>query len=297
MIRSMTGFVSKTITLPLTATNKVSLVISIKSLNSRFFELTAKLPYQLSNLETALAKILQNKLIRGHIFYTIHVDNQEFFQGSIEPSLSTIEGYIKAITRVKHHFNLEGSITIADLLQLPNIFNIEEKEIDEAAKQALLSATERLADELITVQAQEGATLKKDLDQRVSFMQHEIEAIEHASNELMDQQKSKISDTLKEVDLDENRLVDLQKSAAYLLLDKMDIHEEIVRFKVHVKSLSAQLESPSVEKGKRLDFTLQELAREINTIAAKCSDAAIGTSAINIKVELEKAREQAQNIV
>ena len=77
----------------------------------------------------------------------------------------------------------------------------------------------------------------------------------------------------------------------------MDIHEEIVRFKTHLKSLISHLQSASVEKGKRLDFTLQELAREINTIAAKCSDAAIGALAINVKVELEKVREQTQNIV
>jgi len=89
----------------------------------------------------------------------------------------------------------------------------------------------------------------------------------------------------------------MRKNALFALLDKMDIHEEIVRFKSHLKSLHHQLDSAEIEKGKRLDFTLQELGREINTIAAKCSDATIGALAINVKVELEKAREQTQNIV
>jgi len=83
----------------------------------------------------------------------------------------------------------------------------------------------------------------------------------------------------------------------YISLDKMDIHEEIVRFKSHLKNITQQLESEKKEKGKRLDFTLQELAREINTLSSKCSDASITSQAINIKVELEKSREQTQNIV
>ena len=95
----------------------------------------------------------------------------------------------------------------------------------------------------------------------------------------------------------EDAHAELQRRAVYTALDKMDINEEIVRFKTHLKSLRSTLASDAAEKGKRIDFTLQELGREINTIAAKCSDASISTRAINIKVDLEKAREQAQNIV
>jgi uncharacterized protein (TIGR00255 family) len=92
-------------------------------------------------------------------------------------------------------------------------------------------------------------------------------------------------------------LAELQRTAAYMTLEKMDINEEIVRFKSHLANFEQQLTAAGIEKGKRLDFTLQELAREINTIAAKCSDATIGAAAIDIKVELEKAREQVQNVV
>lgn len=91
--------------------------------------------------------------------------------------------------------------------------------------------------------------------------------------------------------------MEIGRSAVYVVLDKIDIHEEITRFKSHIENLQKLIEDKKIEKGKRLDFTLQELSREINTITAKCSDAGISTRAIDIKVELEKAREQTQNIV
>ena len=96
---------------------------------------------------------------------------------------------------------------------------------------------------------------------------------------------------------EQNDMADARKSAMYAMLDKIDIHEEIVRFQSHLKNLQDLLNSAGVEKGKRLDFTFQELAREINTITAKCSDSKICEQAINIKVEIEKSREQTQNIV
>jgi uncharacterized protein (TIGR00255 family) len=96
---------------------------------------------------------------------------------------------------------------------------------------------------------------------------------------------------------DSNSLADMRKNALFALLDKMDIHEEIIRFKSHTENIKKQIAGQSIEKGKKLDFTLQELGREINTITAKCSDALIGAHAIDIKVEIEKAREQIQNIV
>ncbi|MFI5333227.1 MAG: YicC/YloC family endoribonuclease [Candidatus Babeliales bacterium] len=293
----MTGFASKTVTLALDTHEKAHLTISLKSLNSRFFEATCKLHYQLNSLETEFLKILKNTLHRGHIYLIIHMDNQNLFKGAVEPSIKTIDGYIKAIDTIKQKFGVQGTLSVADLLQLPNVFSIEEIDIDEKSKQLVINTVVELTRNLVTIQEKEGNVLKKDLEQRVAIMHKEIETIEQASNALMATQKEKVHSTFKELEADESKLAEMQKSNAYMLLDKMDIHEEIVRFKSHLKSLSSQLDSSDVEKGKRLDFTLQELGREINTIAAKCSDATIGALAINVKVELEKAREQTQNIV
>ncbi len=294
MLRSMTGFASKTITLS-SHDAKTNVVITLKSLNARFFETTCKLHYQCNNLELDLIKLMKENLHRGHVYLTIYITNQDFFKGNVEPSLATIEGYLQAIKKIKDQYAIEGTLSISTVLQLPNVFSIEEKNIDDASKKAIFDGVQELIHTLIQMQQKEGAALTKDLEQRIAIMESVIAAIEKASAALIDLQKAKINKTLQELTAEQS--VDMQKHAAYLLLDKMDINEEIVRFKSHLKNLQATITSADIEKGKRLDFILQEMAREINTIAAKCSDATIGSLAINIKVELEKAREQTQNIV
>ncbi|MCX5922093.1 MAG: YicC family protein [Candidatus Dependentiae bacterium] len=297
MVLSMTGFATKAITVHLDPINKVNVSISIKTLNARFFETTFKMPYALSHIETDLISLLKTKLIRGHIYCTIYTDNQMLLKGQVEPSMTTIEGYLKSVEQIRKQFNIESSLSLDSLLQLPNVFVMEEKKIDQATTQHIIEAMDQLIDDLIVAKEKEGLVLKNDLLQRASIVEQEMLAIEQAALKLIETQKEKVNKAVQEIELDESKLADVRKSALYAVLDKIDIHEEIVRFKSHIKNFHDQLESATIEKGKRLDFTLQELGREINTIAAKCSDATIGSRAINIKVELEKAREQTQNLV
>lgn len=297
MVLSMTGFATKTITLQGDDGSKVNLTVSIKSLNSRFFETTFKLPYTLSSLETELIKILKAKLVRGHIYFTMQMGNQALLKGAVEPSMSTLQGYINAAEQIKQKFNVAGALTLDTLLQLPNVFIMEEKEVDQTIIQQIIDATSSVVDDLIAAKTQEGLMLKQDLLQRTAIIQKEMVQIQSAALLLLDEQKNRVTKAVTEIDLDETKLGDVRKAALYAILDKIDIHEEVVRFNSHLKKLIEHLESPDIEKGKRLDFTIQELGREINTLAAKCSDASIGARAINIKVELEKAREQTQNIV
>lgn len=297
MVLSMTGFASKAITLQLDKNAKVNLTINLKSLNSRFFESTFKLPYALSNMETELLKILKKRLMRGHVYCTMHLDNQTLLKGTVEPSLAVIEGYRNAINTITSNFTIEGSFTLESLLRLPDIFVFAEKELESHIAQTIYAGFNEVIDALIETKKQEGTALAKDLLQRIAIMEKELAQIENAFRSLIEEQKVKVNQAVQMLEGDESKFASARKDALYTILDKMDIHEEIIRFKSHVKSLTLQLESTEVEKGKRLDFTLQELGREINTISAKCSDAKIGAHAINIKVEVEKAREQAQNIV
>ncbi|PKN03587.1 YicC family protein [Candidatus Dependentiae bacterium HGW-Dependentiae-1] len=297
MVLSMTGFATKTITLTRNDSSKANVNMSIKSLNSRFFETTCKLPYQLSNLETTFIKLFKKKLLRGHIHFTVHVHNQNVFQEVIEPSLNTITAYMNAIEQIKKQFSVQGDLSLDTLIQLPNVLRVQEQEIDEQSKKLLLQAAEELIDLVVVARQQEGAALEADLQERIVNLNREIAAIELAAIALVEEQKNKVSELLQEIAHDESKLGEARKSALYAILDKIDIHEEVVRFKSHMHNVGEQLAAQGLEKGKKLDFTLQELAREINTIAAKCSDAAIGSRAINVKVEIEKAREQVQNIV
>jgi len=297
MLRSMTGFASKISTIPLEDGSKISMAITIKSLNSRFFETTCKLPAQMGSIEASAIKLMKRELLRGHIYFTIYTNNSNLFKGSVEPSMAVIGGYIDAIKKTQETFAIQGALSLDNLLLLPHAFSIEDKELD-ADKRAIIEQTiGELVELVIQEQEKEGAALYADIKIRITNARTSMQLIEEASKTLILAQKEKVKVALDQVIADENKLAELQRNAAYMTLEKMDINEEIVRFKSHLVNFEQQLTMAGVEKGKRLDFTLQELAREINTIAAKCSDATIGAAAIDIKVELEKAREQVQNVV
>lgn len=296
MIRSMTGFATKSLMLTIHE-SKVPTTISIKSLNSRYFDSNCKLPYPLANLETEFIKLFKTKLHRGSITFTIHLANPNAFKGAVEPSTNTLKSYLTALDTIKKTFAIEGTLSIANVLLLPNIFVTEEQELDEKTKNILFETTNQMVTDLIAMQSKEGEALKKDIIERIGVIDKEIKSIEIAFEALMITQKQKVNEALAEFENDVSKFAEMQKNAVYAVLDKIDVHEEIVRFKNHLKTLFASLESKDIEKGKRIDFILQELSREINTITAKCSDGTISSHAINIKVELEKAREQTQNIV
>jgi len=304
MIQSMTGFASKTLALTNTTGEKTNISISLKTLNYRFFETTFKLPYLLSSLETKLIKICKEKLIRGHVYLTVHLSNPNLFRSGVQPALTIIQGYVDAINEIRERQSIIEAISLDHILQLPNVFVVEESDLDQEIEQSILTTIDELIQAVITARKMEGESLSYDLFARMDAMAEEINAIEIAYTALISAHKEEINRVAQEIaarppaaPVDENSQTANRQEGLYALLNKMDIHEEIIRFKSHVSDMREQLVSPIPEKGKRLDFTLQELGREINTIAAKCSDATISKRAINAKVEIEKAREQVQNIV
>jgi len=297
MMQSMTGFATKTISITKGKDQKATITISLKALNSRYFETNIKLPQPLSHLETDLIKLFKKSLYRGSIFLTVWLDNPAIFKGSIEPAMETVKNYMKAINRIKKEFSFENAPSLDLITRLPNVFTIEEQALDKQSSQVILKTAHELIETVIKEREKEGKQLQKDLDRRFAIMEKEIADIDVRYQEHMEEQKKKLSELLQELSADESEQAEVRKSTLYTLLDKIDIHEEIVRFKSHLENIALMLDTPQVEKGKRIDFTLQELAREINTITAKCSDAQISKRAINVKVEIEKAREQTQNIV
>lgn len=296
-MRSMTGFATQSINLSLDGTYSIEATISIKSLNSRFFEAQCRLSHPLTNLETELIKQLKSKLIRGYVQCTILVPDSSAFKEAIEPALHTIQSYLNAVNTIKHTTQIPGTLEIKDLIHLPNVFASHDQPISSEHVQRILHAVNSVVDLLIVEQEREGDLIAQDLQIRITLVQKEIIAIEKETSALMERKKEEVNTELQLLKADENKLMEIGKSAVYLILDKIDIHEEITRFNNHLEYFITLLQHQDIEVGKRLDFTLQELTREINTITAKCSDAAIGRRAINIKVELEKAREQVQNIL
>lgn len=297
MIYSMTGFASKTFILTTSSGERSSISVNLKSLNSRFFEASVKLPLGLSHLETTLIKQFKETLRRGHIYFTAHLSNPNVFEGSITPAMTIIDGYITAMNCIKTKYHLSDEIKLDNILRLPNIFSKDEQPLNEESTNLILNAVTELINKVIEDRATEGNTLALDIDNRIAVIQKEMDVITERAHIFVEECKKKVHATLQEIGADDNLIANAQKSGLYSMLDKIDIHEEITRLHSHLDHLVKTLSSQEAEKGKRLDFTLQELGREINTITAKCSDSTISTHAINVKVEIEKMREQIQNIV
>jgi len=293
----MTGFASKTFVLTTKSGDRASISINIKALNSRFFETTIKLPHNLSHLETTCIKYFKESLRRGHIYCSAYISNQTIFEGTVTPALNVINGYMHAIDQIKKQCNVTDPVKLEHILRLPNIFSQETQQLDEESTQLILHIIAELIEKVVEERKIEGDALLIDIKKRIDIIQHEMDNITKRSHIFVEEWKKKVHTTLQEIGTDENLLVNAQKSSLYAMLDKIDIHEEITRFVNHLQQFMTHLTTSDMEKGKRLDFTLQEMGREINTITAKCSDSLISSHAINVKVEIEKIREQIQNIV
>jgi len=306
MIFSMTGFSSKVLTLsdkedPNKLMQDLCLTISLKSLNSRFFEFNCKIPFWLNQIETDLMKHIKSHLHRGNIFLSIYAGSCNIIT-NIEPSTAIISNYLKAIDNIKSSFNLEGSINLKDLLTLPNIFESKEFTPNQKIINKIVLEIESLVQALIESRKNEGSHIEKDLKNRLKIIKRLLKELENKAVKFFAEKKNLLAkkaekqkeELLQLPNIDQNFL---QNLIAYNQLDKIDIHEELIRFDYGIKNLTSLLNSKDIQKGKKIDFIIQELFREINTISSKSSDAEINRIAIDIKVELEKIREQAQNIL
>jgi uncharacterized protein (TIGR00255 family) len=306
MILSMTGFATSTVEIPLSSNNgSMVLSISMKSLNSRFFELSCKVPSLLSNLEIPMQRILQKQLHRGHVSLHIKIVNSELLNEPIKPALDTIQNYLVAIDTIQKKFNIQDQVTLAQILQLPNVLQSQEVQLTEDIESAILQAIGQLATQMITTQQEEGTQLAHDIKEQLASMKTKIAQIQILSQQLIKEKKellTEIMTTLSTFEQTEQKtteqcLLEAKKTTLMYEIEKIDINEETVRFNSHLNNVFLQFETTEHLKGKKIDFIVQELNREINTVASKCSNIAISSLAIDIKSELEKAREQAQNII
>lgn len=297
MVHSMTGFATTTINL-MAAKTSVPATISLKTLNSRFIDINCKFPPALSYLETEVIKRCKQALHRGSIYITLHISSTNALKTAVQPSSQLAASYLQAIGKIQKEFNLPGTVTIADFIRLPDLFeSIEEADVSNN-EAIVLKAIDHLLETVTTARQQEGVSLEKDLEERMKIIQENMVTIEPRASEINEQRKEHFLREIKatlEPATPEVREMHLQ--ALYNNLENIDVHEEIVRFKSHLHNFLLTLHDATGQKGKKLDFILQEMFREINTLSAKLPDSISGLPIIAIKVELEKAREQVQNVV
>ncbi len=299
----MTGFASKIVEIPISKTEKLSLSLHLKALNSRYFETTCKLPHLLNHCEIAIHRILKKKLERGHIYLMIKVQH-DATRHVIIPSKTTIEEYLTAIHQIQTMCKIKEPISLSTILQLPNIFQIEEETVQGSTEEKVLKAIENLTNDLIATRVSEGKVLSSDILSHMKEILKKLQSVSKTSLQVCKEKKEALDVLilkLQKVSADEvsveKCMFDNQKAVLLAELEKIDIHEEVVRANAHAKNIVDLLKDKNLSKGKKLDFTLQELNREINTIASKCSHSAISSLTIDMKTDIEKAREQAQNIL
>lgn len=296
MLLSMTGYSNGTVVLH-TQNGEFAVEFELKTINSRYFEALCKLPASFSFLELKIVNLLQEKLIRGRTYLTVRfTEGNEAFD-AVVPSLKIIQGYVDAAKTIKSKFNLNGDLTLPELMRLPNVFVQQKSELSEQEQKEFFDGLVHLIEKLLKTRAEEGARLQLDLEGRFDLCAKKIAEIEKFFQIAITEHKKLVDEQLK-LSQGGDEFAKKQAEDLLLSLNKMDIQEEITRFVSHLKSVKTVFSDNTMnEKGKRLDFILQELLREINTLMAKCTTFDVSSISVDIKVELEKVREQVQNIV
>ncbi len=291
MIKSMTGFGRGTI-----EDNGMGFTIEVKSVNHRYLDTSIKMPRSLNPLEDKIRKKISEKISRGKVDVYI-TQNKSFNQNEVASVNYTLaDSYIKCLQEIKERYKLRDDISVSLVAKFPDVVVLEQQEanIDTVWETLNVPVTQAI-DNLIDMRAIEGVKLKDDIISRCFIIREAVSAIENKSSIVVSNYKeklnSRIKELLKDAPIDENRIA----IEVAIYADKSSVDEEIVRLKSHLDQVDKTLilREPI---GRKLDFIVQEMNREANTIASKADDLDIVNFTLNIKNEIEKIREQIQNI-
>lgn len=291
MIRSMTGFGRSEV-----ATEKRKIIIEMKAVNHRYSDVNIKMPKKLSIFESFLRNQLKQQVQRGKvdIFVTCEDDTEQNISLKYNEELAA--EYVKYFKKMGDTFQLDHKVKISDLAKMPDVFVLEDSTTDEEEIQKQLEEAFRIAiDDFIITREKEGEHLKQDLLKKLEGMLEGVCYIEERSPELIRAYREKLESKVKELlgnsNFDDSRIM----TEVVLFADKICVDEETVRLKSHITNM-VQLLNEGGFVGRKLDFIAQEMNREANTILSKMNDISIVNKAIDLKTDIEKVREQIQNI-
>lgn len=291
MIKSMTGFGRWE-----TATEERKVVVELKSVNHRYCDITIKLPKKLSFFEAGIRSLLKSYIGRGKVDVSITCEEYQEGKGCVRYHEDTAKEYLEYLTHMGERFQLENDIKVSHLSRYPEVFTLEEQGIDEEGIwHALEDAVRKAAEKFVETRRAEGENLCQDIRSKLNNMSSMIAFIEERSPQILMEYREKLTGKVKE--LLEDAQIDQGILATELTVyaDKICVDEETVRLKSHIENMEKTL-SHGDNVGRKLDFIAQEMNREANTILSKSSDLAVTNRAIDLKTEIEKVREQIQNI-
>ena len=292
MIRSMTGFGHGEVS----NDKNQKVTVEMKSVNHRYCDISLKLPKKLAMFEANIRNIMKEYASRGKIDIYVSYEDLSETAVSLHYNQAMAEEYMQVFKKMQEDFNIETKITAEALAKYPEVVTIEEVQQDEEVWWELLEAALRqAAEKFVETRTIEGANLKRDLLGKLDQMAADVTFIEERSPQIIAEYRSKLEEKVKEFledsTIEENRIA----AEVTLYADKIAVDEEIVRLQSHISSMTDVLESDE-SIGRKLDFMAQEMNRDANTILSKSSDVDLADHAIELKTNVEKVREQIQNI-
>ncbi|WP_372633751.1 YicC/YloC family endoribonuclease [Fodinibius sp.] len=292
MITSMTGFGRGE-----ASSENISVTVELKTVNSRYLDISLRLPQLIQDKELELKERLQEHIQRGKITISVRIDKADTGRPDITFNENLVHGYKMMLNNLRDAANIEEPVTLRNLMEFNDIF--ESREEDEETRRVIWeltrSATEKAAGALTAMRRQEGSQLKEDLLQRADHIEKMLNIIREKTGgrgkKVKKQLIERINDLIDNDKIDDDRL----EMEVAVLVDKMDITEEIVRTQSHLKFFREAVENENAV-GRRLNFLSQEINREINTIGSKANDSEISQYVVQAKESLEQIREQVQNV-
>lgn len=291
MLKSMTGFGRSEV-----VTVERKIVVELKAVNHRYCDISIKIPKKLNLFEAAIRNLLKEYIGRGKVDVFISYEDYTEHKACVKYNHDIAKEYLNCLYQMKEDFQLENNINVSQLSRYPDVFTIEEQAIDE---EELWSALEQVireaAKKFVETRMAEGANLKKDLFEKLNEMESLVESVEKRSPEIVREYREKLAERVKELLGDTKLEESVLATEITIFADKICVDEETVRLKSHIKNMKDTLEAKD-SVGRKLDFIAQEMNREANTILSKANDMEVSNKAIDLKTEIEKVREQIQNI-
>ncbi len=292
MIKSMTGYAREQAII-----NSYDITIELRSVNHRYCEISVKTPRFLSFMEEKINNIIKSKISRGKVEAYITVNSAALSNEQITPNLSVIKDYIAALDTVKSELGLSGEITLRDILRIPDAFTVIKTDPsgNEILENGVMELTDKAVDALVNMRLAEGDHMYSDIVTRLELIEKNADIIQKRSPEINAAYRERLYNRMSEIldgkNIDESRIL----IEAGIFAEKTAVDEETVRLKSHVIQFRKIMESDP-PAGRKLDFLIQEMNREVNTIGSKVQDVYVTNLVVDLKSEIEKIREQIQNV-
>lgn len=291
MIKSMTGFGRGNAVL-----NGRDITVEIKAVNHRYYELTCKLPRSMNYCEERLKTLLNGRITRGKTELSVQIQSVGEVSEQIAVNKDIVRQYIEALRDIKDELGLLDDLTLSNVMRIPDAFTVVKAETDEEQLwEDLKTVTEQALSNFITMRENEGNRMKADLLSRLSAIEKWVDIVDERSPKIVEDYRKRLYDRMTEVlqgkEIDESRIL----LEAGIFADKTAVSEETVRLRSHIAQFREMLESGE-PVGRKLDFLVQEMNRETNTIGSKVQDIEVTKIVVDQKSEIEKIREQIQNI-